>query len=263
MPTRIHWRSALIIGGLMLMIANGGVTWSEQHVPSGIAALIVAIVPIWMVVIDWVRPRGMAPKGPVIIGLVLGLIGMVLLIGPGNIGGNNHIDPLGALALVISTLGWANGSIYARHAPLPDSPVMATAMEMLCGGALLMVAAGLTGEWARVDLAQVSLQSVLAISYLIVFGSIIAFSAYIFLLKATSPAQAATYAYVNPVVAVFLGWAIAKEPLTLRTIIAAVIIVSAVAVITAFRARRTIELAGEVGGTPVDNISPLLEQTRE
>ena len=166
-------------------------------------------------------------------GLGLGLAGIVLLVGPGDLAGSQGVDPLGAGVLVLASLFWAAGSLYSRRSALPASPLLSTAMEMLAGGALLLVLALVTGQAAQLDLATVSLSSVLALGYLIVFGSLVAFTAYIWLLRATSPAQAATYAYVNPVVAVLLGWALAGEPLTTRTLLAAAIIVGAVVLITA------------------------------
>lgn len=258
LPNRFHWRSGLIIGGLLLFGGNGGVTWAEQTVPSGIAALLVALVPLWVVIIDWLRPGGIRPTGPIIAGLVLGLVGMVLLIGPGNLAGGNAIDFAGTLALITATLCWSTGSVLSRHMPLPESPLMATATEMLGGALLLFIASALTGELPNVHLSQISLPSLLALGYLIIFGSIVAFSAYVWLLKVTSPARAATYAYVNPVVAVVLGWAFANETITLRTIIAAGIIITAVVVITTYRARAAIETAGEPAAVPVAEADKIL-----
>jgi len=233
-PTRSNWGATLIIGGLLLLGGNGGVTWSEQTVPSGLVALLVALVPLWVVVIDWLRPGGVRPSAPIIGGLVLGLAGMVLLIGPGDIGGGSSVGLVDTLVLMGASLSWSIGSVYSRYAALPESPLMTTAMEMLCGGALLSALGGLTGEWSRLDLGVVSLRSIFALAYLIVFGAIVAFSAYTWLLRVVPPARAATYAYVNPVVAVVLG-ALAGEPLTARTLIAAVIIIIAVVLITTYR----------------------------
>jgi drug/metabolite transporter (DMT)-like permease len=261
LPKAIHWRSGLILGLLLLVGGNGGVTWAEQIVPSGIAALLIAMLPVWMVLVDWLRPGGVRPMGPVVIGLLLGLSGMILLVGPGNLAGNNQINPLGALALVVASLSWSIGSVYSRHAEQPDSPLMATAVEMLCGGLLLFVVAIASGEGAKIDLAHISQRSLLALLYLTVFGSIIAFSCYVWLLKVTSPARASTYAYVNPVVAVLLGWAIANEPLTLRILLAAGIIIAAVVVITTYRARAATEAAGEPGGAPVGEADKLIEES--
>jgi drug/metabolite transporter (DMT)-like permease len=190
-----------------------------------------------VVVIDWVRPGGIRPGLPILLGLLLGIAGIVLLIGPGNLAGERAVNPIGALVLMGASMSWSIGSVYSRHAALPESPLMATAMEMLCGGVLLSLLGGATGEWSRLDLGAVSLRSILALAYLIVFGAIVAFSAYTWLLKVVPPARAATYAYVNPVVAVLLGWALADEPLTPRTMIATTIIIAAVVLITTFRLR--------------------------
>lgn len=235
-PAAFHWRAAAVVGGLLLTIANGSVAWSEQSVPSGLAALLIAIVPLWMVVLDWLRPGGVRPGRGVFLGLALGLVGIALLVGPGQLAGNSQVDPIGALALMVASLSWAIGSLYSRSAQLPSSPLLATGMAMLAGGALLSVVGILAGEPVRLALDAVSLRSALSLGYLIVFGSIVAFTAYIWLLRVSTPARVSTYAYVNPVVAVLLGWALAGEPLTLRTLSAAAVIVTAVAIITSRRA---------------------------
>jgi drug/metabolite transporter (DMT)-like permease len=230
-PTRRHWRSAAVIGGLMLLGGNGLVTWAEQRVPSGLAALIVASVPIWMTVLDGLQNRK-RPHGIVILGLALGLGGLAVLVAPGRIAGvASRVDPLGAAALLSAALFWAIGSLYSRKAALPTSTLLATAMEMTAGGLILLATAAVAGEWRGFSLAAVSGRSFLALAYLIVAGSLLGFTAYIFLLGATTPARVSTYAYVNPVVAMVLGWAILGETLTLRTFVAASIIVAAVALI--------------------------------
>lgn len=239
-PAPVHWRSALIIGTLLLMGGNGAVVWAEQSVPSGVAALLVAITPCWIVLIDWLRPRGTKPTLQVLAGLVLGLAGVALLIGPDSLLGAGRIDPLGTTVLMIGSLCWSSGSIYSRHAPVPETPLLATGMQMVCGGAVLTVVALLAGEASRVDLAAVSVRSVLALLYLIVFGAIIGYTAYIWLLRATTPARVATYAYVNPVVAVLLGWLFAGEALTRRMLFASVVIVGGVALITWKRQPRAV-----------------------
>ncbi len=247
LPSFPQWRSTMVVGALLLLGGNGGVTWAEQTVPSGLTALLVALVPAWVVLIDWVRPNGVRPAGPVLAGLALGLVGIGLLINPFG-GSQSEINLLGAGVLGFASLSWAIGSVYSQHTAMPQSPMMATALEMLAGGVLLSLAAGLSGEWARVDLAAVSTRSILALAYLIVFGAIVAFTAYMWLLNATTPARAATYAYVNPVVAVFLGWLLAGEPLTVRTLIAAAVIVTAVMLITTYRSRE-VAVEGEEPGT--------------
>ncbi len=242
-PTRRHWKSALVIGGFLLLGGNGGVVWAEQTVPSGLTALIVAIVPLWMVLFDWLRGSGTRPGAGVALGLLLGFIGVGLLVGPNGLGEGARIDPLGAGVVVLASVLWAAGSIYARHARLPESQPLATGMEMLAGGALLLIAGTGFGEIGRVDLAAISTRSTLALLYLIVFGAIIAFTAYVWLLRVTTPARAATYAYVNPVVAVVLGWSLASEPLGPRVLLAAAMIVGAVVLIVGRPARRAKPLA--------------------
>ncbi|HEY3204730.1 MAG TPA: EamA family transporter [Thermoanaerobaculia bacterium] len=236
-PEPRHWRSAAIIGGLLLLGGNGLVTWAEQRVPSGLAAIIVASVPIWMTVLDGIQNRE-RPHGVVIVGLALGLAGLAFLIAPGRLAGGSRVDPLGAAALLTAALLWAVGSLASRRAALPSSTLLAVSMEMIAGGAILLATASLAGEWRGFALAAVSQRSLLSLAYLIVAGSLLGFSAYIFLLGATTPARVSTYAYVNPVVAVFLGWAIAREPVTPRTLLAAAVIVGAVALIIRHGARR-------------------------
>ncbi|HKV85585.1 MAG TPA: EamA family transporter [Ktedonobacterales bacterium] len=231
-PTRIHWRSALIIGGLLLVGGNGLLVFAERTVPSGIAALIVSTSPIWMALLDWIRPGGARPRFPVIVGLVIGFGGVALLIGPNALHG--HLPLAGALIVVAGSLGWAAGSVYSRYAPFPKEPLLGSGIEMLAGGALLVVLSLATGEMGQVHLRAVSTRSVLALVYLILFGSIVAFSAYTWLLRNVALSRVSTYAYVNPVVAVLLGWAFNGESVGGQTLLAAGVIVAAVVVITTF-----------------------------
>ena len=233
-PTLANWRDATIIGGLLLLGGNGGVVWAEQYVASGLAALLVATEPLWVVLLDWARPGGTRPTGGEIAGLVLGFLGVVLLIGPTNVGGA-QVHPMGALVLIGATLSWAVGSLYSRGASLPRAPLLTTGMNMLAGGALLLVVATVAGQWSAVDVAAISLKSWLSLLYLIVFGAIVGFTAYLWILKQATLATASTYAYVNPVVAVFLGWALAGEPVTPRIVAAAAVIVGSVVIITLAR----------------------------
>jgi len=237
-PTRLHWKSALIVGGLLLLGGNGGVVWSEQRVASGLAALLVATVPLWMVLLEWMQRDGTRPDGRTLFGVALGLVGLALLVGPNALLGGERVDLLGAGVLVLGSLSWATGSLYARRAPLPESPLLGTAMEMLAGGALLTLLGLAVGEAGAVDLGAVSSRSFLSLLYLIVFGSLVGFTAYTWLLGVSTPARVSTYAYVNPVVAVLLGWAFAGEPLTPRMALAAAVIVGAVAAITSGQAAR-------------------------
>ena len=233
-PRGVHWVSALVIGTLLLMGGNGAVTWSQQRIPSGVAALLVTITPCWMVLLDWLRPDGTRPTRPIVLGLMLGLSGVALLIGPESLMGGGRVDPIGAAVLLAGSVSWATGSIHSRHARVPSRPLLATGMQMLCGGSVLLIAGRIAGE-SSIDVAHVSLRSVLAFAYLVVFGAIIGYSAYVYLLRVSTPARASTYAYVNPVVAVFLGWALAGESLTPRMLVAALVIVSGVALITLSR----------------------------
>ncbi len=225
-PTRAEWLTAAGLGALMLLGGNGAVTWSEQRVPSGLAAVIVATVPLWMVLLE-----GKRPTRRVVFGLGLGLAGIGLLVGPGEIAGVGRVDPLGALVLVGGSLSWAIGSLRGRKARLPASPQVSTAAQMLTGGGLLLVLGLATGEGPRLAAAAVSSRSLLSVAYLVVFGSLIGFSAYVWLMRVSTPARVATYAYVNPVVAVALGAAFGGEPLTARTLAASAIIVLAVVAI--------------------------------
>ena len=237
-PTRANWGGAVLIGGLLLLGGNGAVVWAETRVPSGLTALLVATVPIWMVLLDWLQPRGNRPTRSVVAGLVLGFIGLGILIGPGEILGRGQVDLLGAAALTFGSITWAAGSVYSRRVSLPSSPLLATGMEMLGGGMLLLLLSLVTGEAATLVPGEVSLRSMLALLYLLVFGSLIGFTAYIWLLGHASAARVSTYAFVNPVVAVILGWAMANEELTPRMIGAAAVIVAAVALITMGRTTR-------------------------
>jgi len=224
---RAQWRAALIVGGALLLGGNGGVVWAEQRIPSGIAALLVATLALWIALLDRVV-FGQRLARRAVIGLLLGLAGLALLLGPEEHGG---VDPLGALVCMLASLSWASGSLYARSAPLPRHPLVATGMEMVAGGALLGIAGAATGELGALRLATVSTASVLAVGYLIVFGSLLAFSAYVWLLRAAPVSLVATYAYVNPIVAVLLGWVLLDEPVTARMLVAGVVIVVAVGLI--------------------------------
>jgi drug/metabolite transporter (DMT)-like permease len=239
-PTWLHWRNAVIAGAFLILGGNGAVVWAEQFVPSGLTALLVSILPFWLVIIEWVRPPRRRPSALVLVGLVLGFLGLIVLVGPGNVGGHGDIRPFGALVLILGSLSWAIGSFWSRDAQLPESGLLTTGMEMLGGGALLLLVGAMSGELPKLGLNHVSRASALGLVYLITFGSLIAFTSYIWLLDKVSPAKLGTYAYVNPVVAVLLGWAIAGEVLSIRTGIAAAIVICAVALITSARSATTV-----------------------
>jgi drug/metabolite transporter (DMT)-like permease len=231
-PTIAEWKAAAIIGGLLLLGGNGAVSWAEQYVPSSIAALLIAVTPLWMVLLDWLWHGAVRPGSRTIAGVLLGIAGLGLLVGPAAIMGAGAVHVPGALVILGGSLSWSIGSIYSRRAPTPKGGMLGIGMQMLAGGALLLLLGLLSGEAGRLDLAQVSLKSALAVAYLTVFGSIIGYSAYIWLLRVVSAARVATYAYVNPIVAVLLGWALAGEVLTVRMLVAAAVIVIGVALIT-------------------------------
>ena len=235
-PTRPNWKAATVVGGLLLLGGNGGVVWAEQTVPSGLTAVLITTVPLWMALLEWKRYDRTRPALPIVFGLILGFTGVVLLVGPQELAGSSAINRVGATVLILASLSWAIGSLYSRKAPLPSSPLQSTAMEMLAGGLLLSAAGLVSQEWVGFQPSEASLRSIVAFAYLTVFGSLIGFTSYIFLLKATTAAKVSTYAYVNPIIAIILGWAIAQEELTLRTMVAAAIIVAAVVVITTYRA---------------------------
>ncbi len=236
-PTRVHWRSTAIVGALLFLGGNGALVMGEERVPSGLAALLLSIIPLWMVLLGSTEHKGVKLGPRVLAGLFLGLAGIALLVGRSDLLGHGRVDPLGAAILLVGSLSWAGGSLYSRRALLPKSTLLAASMEMIAGGWLLIVAGLARGEARALDMTNASLRSALGLVYLITFGSLLGFTSYNWLLTHSTPARVSTYAYVNPVVAVFLGWIIAGEPVTLRTVLATAVIVSAVALIITHRAR--------------------------
>lgn len=237
-PTGRQWRSAAIVGTLLLLGGNGLVCWAEQTVASGITALIIGAVPMFLVMADALRPNGTRPTPRVLAGLVIGFAGIYLLVGPTAQNEGLPFNALGVAALLLASLSWAIGSIYSKSADLPKSALMTTGAEMLCGGVALLLASLLGQEWRAFDPAQVSTVSWLALAYLIVFGSMIGFASYAWLLQNASISLVATYAYVNPLVAVFLGNWFAHEPLTPRVLGASAIIIGSIVLMNSARASR-------------------------
>jgi drug/metabolite transporter (DMT)-like permease len=236
-PTAVHWRSAAIVGGLLLFGGNGMVVWAERTIPSGVTALIIALVPLWMALFDRLLFRRRLATWTTV-GLIGGFGGAVLLVGSSATAG--HVDLVGMLFALGASTCWASGSLYSRTAPLPLRPFVFVAMEMLCGGALLTVAGMAVGELGQIDVARFSTASILGLLYLITVGSWGGYASYVWLLRNARTSLVSTYAYVNPVVAVFLGWLVLGETVTLRTFIAGGIILVAVAlIISAGGARRT------------------------
>ncbi len=251
-PLPVHWKPAFIVGGLLLFVGNGGVSWAEQFVASGVTALIIACSPLWFALLDWWH-RGVRPTFDVFVGLVLGTIGIVFLINPAELLGGEEIHVGGAVVLLVATISWAGGSLYSRTANLPSSQLLAAGMEMLAGGFLCVLAGVIGGELSDFSFNSVSTNSFLSLGYLILFGSLVGFTSYVWLLKVVPPSVVSTYAYVNPVIAVFLGWLIADEPFGTNTLVAAGLIVGSVAVITTFHARRTTKSMKNLRVVPADD----------
>jgi len=252
-PTVRHWFSAAVIGALMLFGGNGGVSWAVQVVPSGIAAVIIALMPLWLVVLDWLRPGGIKPSARVVVGLVLGFAGIVLLVGPERLAGSDRVSPIGTAVLILASLSWAIGSLLSRQMVLPKTLLLGVALQSIAGGALTLLAAGAAGEWARFGPAAVSARSLVALAFLVLLGSIVGLSSYIWLLRVTTAANVATYAYVNPAVALALGWLLGGESLTARALLATVIILAAVVLIVSTREKQAMsEAVPEIDGEASD-----------
>jgi drug/metabolite transporter (DMT)-like permease len=224
-PGRREWLAAGVIGALLFVVGNAGVAWAEKRVDTGIASLLIAAVPLWMALFDRVA-CGQQLTRTTVVGLAVGFGGVALLAWPS---GPSHIDIEGAIALLVSGAAWAAGSLYSRRAPLPRRPFVSAGMQMLAGGVMLAVVAAAAGEATSVH--NVSSESILALVYLITIGSWLAFTAYTWLLRTTRTSLVSTYAYVNPVVAVFLGWAVESEPVSARTVLAGLVVLAAVALI--------------------------------
>ena len=225
-PTPFHWVTTACIGVLMAAGGNGLVSWALQTVQSGLGALLGSLVPLWVILIDWVKPSGRRPPGRVLLGLALGFGGVALLISPPGVG-IGQINPVGAATIIVAGLLWASGSVYSRHAPQPTSQAMSSGMQMVGGGAVLLGFSALTGEFEQMDWATVPTRAWAAWVYTTVFGSV-AYGSYLWLLKASTPAKAATYAYVNPVIALLLGYLLGDEVLTLWTMGCSAVVVAAV-----------------------------------
>jgi len=239
-PTWRQFRAAAFIGMLLLSGANGLVTWSEQWVPSGIAALIVGTMPLWMVLFDWILNRRRTPSWLVFLGLAIGFAGVALLTTQDlNSGTDEHNGAMtwAIIALLGACVLWSYGSLRSGRVDQGKSLMLASAMQMVGGGVTMIVLGTAFGEWTRVHLDAVSLKSILALSYLIIFGSLIGFTSYVWLLRHASPTAVSTYAFVNPVVAVFLGWSLGDEPITVMTLLAGSMIVGAVVLM--MRRRKT------------------------
>lgn len=233
LPTRRQWLAASVVGIALLGVGTGGIAWAEQRVPTGTAALVVATVPLWMALLDRIFTGArLAPRKA--LGLVVGLAGVALLVGPSGTG-----DLVGVAVVLVGSLSWAAGSLYARGAPTTREPLQGAAVQMLAASAALTLGAAVSGDFARVDVGAVSATSLGAVAYLVVFGSLVGYTAYAWLVRSAPITLVSTYAYVNPAVAVFLGWEFRGEPLGVRTLVAALaIIVSVALTVTRIRPRR-------------------------
>jgi len=262
--TRKQWRDNAIVGGFLCLGGNGLVSWAEEQVPSGIATLIISAGPVFIVLMDWAAhaffrdgKRGTKPPAITFVGLALGFIGLAVLVGPDVLAsGVEGLNPWRVLGLLGATFFWGCGMIYMKYASEPAEPFTASAIQMMTGSGWLIVVSFLTGEWSRFDPAAITTRSIVAWVYLVIFGSLIAFSTFTWLMKHSTPAKVSTYAYVNPVVAVFLGWLVLHEQVSSRIFVAAAIIIAGVVVITVTKNRKpkpdTLEGAGPVPVAPDD-----------
>lgn len=231
-PTRAQWRDHTIVGVCLLLGGNGVVAWAEQSVPSGLTTLMLGASPLIMVLMEWLRPGGAKPAPGLWLGFGVGIAGLAMLLGPGALPRDIQPPPLAIAALFVACVSWWGGSLLSKHSRSGAEPMMAAAIQMLCGGTIMLLAGLVVGELPRVHFAAVSTRSWIAWTYLVMAGSIVAYPVYIWLLKHSTPAPVSTYAYVNPVIAVVLGWAVLGESLTPRIALAAAVIVGAVAIIT-------------------------------
>lgn len=235
-PTRTQWMAAVAAGAMYFLVGHGGLFWAEQRVATGPAALMIATEHFWVVLIAWMLPGGLPPSRRAAVGIAIGLVGVGLLTLGG--GGEGGIDPVGALVLLLASAGWAAGSVYFHGERRPASPLYASGMPLLMGGALLLGASTALGETARVTAADFTPVAIGSLLYLVVFGSVVAFTAFTWLVETEGPSRAGSYAYVNPFVAVLLGWAVANEPLTPRMLAAgAAIVLAVVLIVRGTRAR--------------------------
>lgn len=247
--TRRQWIDNSIIGALLLLGGNGMVSWSEQKIPSGIATLIVSLGPLFIVLLDWAvlrfsrdKTRGSRPTLATFAGVGLGIVGLVVLVGPRWGEGSAQLDPWRVGGLVLACFSWSIGSIYTRYARTPAEPFTAAAIQMIAGSGWLFVVSLLMREPWNFDPAFISNRSLFAWLYLIIAGSLIGFTTFVWLMKHSTPARVSTYAYVNPIVAVFLGWMFANEPVGARMFIAASIIIAGVAIITASKNKKPVHV---------------------
>jgi drug/metabolite transporter (DMT)-like permease len=227
-PDPLHWKSATIAGALLLLGGNAGMNYAQLTVSTGVAALIVAAVPLWMLLIDWLRPRGTRPSFFTVLGLAMGFCGVGLMVSGRNANGNLAVDPWGATILLLGTLSWAIGSVYVRHASRPQSILLSIAMQMLAGGVMQLVLGIAIGELGSFSPGKVTAISLAAFFYLSIMGSLVAFTCFAWLMQVCSPTRVSTYAYVNPLIAVVLGHWVLGETLPQAGLLGGGLIVGAV-----------------------------------
>jgi drug/metabolite transporter (DMT)-like permease len=227
-PKREHWIAGLIVGGLFFLIGHGTLHWAEQHVASGLAALLIATEPMFILVLAWLTGQQRISRISAL-GLAFGVIGVTILTGVELSAKDTSL--MGIIAVLTGSLSWAAGVVISPKLKLPTDALARTALPVVCGAVMLLITAGATGEFRALHWSAVSLKSMLGLAYLIVFGSIVAFTAYTWLLQRCPPTVVATHTYANPVVAVLLGWLLAGEPLTMRVGLASVAILGAIMLI--------------------------------
>jgi drug/metabolite transporter (DMT)-like permease len=237
-PTRRQWLDNAFIGAFLLLGGNGFVSWAEQSLPSGLTALIIGIQPALMVLTEWAWPGGKRPTTLTFVGLFLGFAGVAWLAAPWESSATSGVHLPAVLLVLLACGSWAFGSIWSRHVKNPASPFLASSLQMVGGSVALFIGAVIHGELETFKVSTISGQSIAAFFYLTFVGSLVGFSTFVWLMKHTTPARVSTYAYVNPVVAVFLGWLILHEPVTTRMLLAAATIVAAVVIITTQKSRK-------------------------
>lgn len=228
LPRRGEWALAAVVGAFLFLGGHGALGWAEQRVPSGSAALVIATVPVWLVVLDWLRPDGHAPRAREVIGSGLGVLGVAALVLPVRAGDWMGNDALGVAALVFAALSWSIGSLLSRSDRLPSSAFLRTGTALITGGIALFAFAALAGEFGALDVGRLSSRSLLSLGYLILFGSLVAFTCYIWLLRVASPARVGSYAFVNPIIAVLIGWSVGGEILSPRVLTSGILILGGV-----------------------------------
>jgi drug/metabolite transporter (DMT)-like permease len=227
--TASMWGAATVMGAAFFTICHGGLSWAAQHVPSGILALLMASTSMWTALIEILSRSKTRPGMRVILSLLVGFLGIALLVFRPELLAGSHVGSFGAIVALTGAFSWAVGTVFTKRLPHPKSTILSAGMQMMCGGALLLLTALLSGQATGWSPAHISQPSLVAMGYLTLIGSLVGFSCYMFLLGHVAPTQVATYAYVNPIIALFLGFAIAGERFTTRSLIASVVVIASVA----------------------------------